>query len=110
MKKAIAIFFLFTFFVFQYGKILDYIECRIAAAVQIKEDCGCEVRLMANTGDASNQSTPLQHHHKNYTEEFFDLEEINHPAVFKKLINHADNYQQGSMAVYQVSIFQPPRI
>jgi hypothetical protein len=111
MKKAASIFFLFTFFLFQYGKMLDYMECRIAAAIESKSDCGCDNKLADNTtGDPSPQ--PFHGHHlKNYTEEFFD-----HCSTNVSTIN-CSNHQytvallaEEELPGHPAGILQPPRI
>ncbi|XVJ66468.1 MAG: hypothetical protein HEQ40_10030 [Lacibacter sp.] len=85
-------------------------ECRIAAAVQLKPDCGCDEKLMASTEDAS-QSSPLhQHHLKNYTEEFFHTVTIAAAPVqpAADLLYAPAPEQRVIKRAY--SVFQPPRI
>jgi hypothetical protein len=109
MKKAISIFFLFIFFLFQYGKILDYMECRIVAAIAPQEDCGCDTKL--TTGTSTNEPiVPLhQHHLKNYTEEFFEYPMLIQASILSierayKVVP-SEKLPSGSCN----SIFQPPR-
>ena len=111
MKKLISIFFLFTFFLFQYGKILDYWECRIAAAIESKSDCGCDNNL--NSASSSEQSSqPLhQHHLKNYTEEFFYHSGIISAKIFRNNQQYTIAlYAEDELSGYLTGILQPPRI
>lgn len=72
MKSILSIFFLFTFLLFQYGKLIAYMECRIVSALQSTPDCGCETKLQPSTNEGQ-ATTPLhQHTTKNYTEEVFE--------------------------------------
>ena len=72
MKPLLSIFFLFTFLLFQYGKLIAYMECRIVAAIQSTPDCECETKLQPSTNEGQ-ATTPLhQHTTKNYTEEAFE--------------------------------------
>jgi hypothetical protein len=111
MKKAISIFFLLLFFLFQYGKMLDYMECRIAAAIEAKEDCGCDTKLTDSpTGNSAPQPFH-QHQLKNYTEEFFD-----HCFVIPS-INAAGNrpctnvwHPASELSGYSIGVLQPPQI
>jgi hypothetical protein len=111
MKKPVSIFLLFLFFLFQYGKMLDYMECRIAAAIEAKEDCGCDNKLTGNTTDDSVPAPFHQHQLKNYTEEFFD-----HSFTVTAIIM-VSNQQQSIMLHaaaelpgYTNGILQPPQI
>jgi hypothetical protein len=85
-------------------------ECRIAAAIESKSDCGCEMKLMAAT---DNEASPPYHQHglKNYTEEFFDPENNSNSALAifsrKKYNNH---FVQSSPVGFTKIIFQPPRV
>jgi hypothetical protein len=72
MKQLLSIFFLGIFFLFQYGKMIDYVECRIAAAIESAQDCGCDAKLQATASDDESPTPYHQHHLKNYTEEFFN--------------------------------------
>lgn len=86
-------------------------ECRIAAAIESKTDCGCDNKLSSS---ASNDESPQplhQHHLKNYTEEFFD-----HSCVITQAII-CNNQQyttvllaQDELPGYLTGILQPPRI
>jgi hypothetical protein len=109
VKKAGSIFLLVLFFVFQYGRILDYMECRIAAAIETKTDCGCETRLIAATDNET--SAPLHEHSlKNYTEEFFDHENSSTTALNISVTKQYNNrFVQSSPVGFSKSIFQPPR-
>lgn len=111
MKKLISIFFLFSFFLFQYGKILDYMECRITAALASKADCGCDTKLAAvqNNNDAA---APLhQHQLKNYTEEFFE-DQLTTKFIlpFSEELNYKIQPAGPLPAGYYNAIFQPPRV
>jgi hypothetical protein len=110
VKKAGSLFLLLLFFIFQYGKMLDYMECRIRAAIETKSDCGCDLKLTAAT-DNNPVSAPFhQHHLKNYTEEFFDYHFLLLPTMpfcNTKEYNTAFN-QPIPEGRYNV-VFQPPR-
>jgi hypothetical protein len=110
VKKGISIFFLLLFFVFQYGKMLDYMECRIQAAIEAKPDCGCETKLTAFAENDPFSAPSHQHHLKSYTEEFFDqhfslLPSL--PEIISKQYNIAaiQSVPEG----FNKSIFQPPK-
>jgi hypothetical protein len=81
MKQSLSIFFLSIFFLFQYGKMIDYMECRIAAAIESRQDCGCDAKLQATATDEQSSTPFHQHHLKNYTEEFFNYTERNDETV-----------------------------
>ena len=90
--------------------MIDYMECRIAAAIESAQDCGCDAKLqVAATDDES--STPFhQHHLKNYTEEFFNHTVKEEEAVvisFNKLYNNITAPQQ--LSGYLHELLQPPR-
>jgi hypothetical protein len=110
MKQLLSIFFLSIFFLFQYGKMIDYMECRIAAAIESTKDCGCDAKLQATATD-NEPSTPYhQHHLKNYTEEFFNYTAKEDEAVivsFNALYNSIVAPQQ--LSGYLHELLQPPR-
>ncbi len=110
MKQCLSILFLSLFFLSQYGKMLAYMECRIAAAIESKKDCGCENTLQTTNTD-QNTSQPLhQHHLKNYTEEFFD-----HKWLAEEEITSINDlpftilFRQNQLPGYLQDILQPPR-
>ena len=110
MKKLISIFFLFSFFLFQYGKMLDYIECRIAAAIKSKSDCGCDSRLSATSQENKNPQPLHQHHLKNYTEEFFDHQYTSFPQLLATCVTTTAVLPAEKLpAGFAKGIFQPPR-
>jgi hypothetical protein len=110
MKQLLSIFFLSIFFLFQYGKMIDYMECRIAAAIESTQDCGCDAKLQAAVTD-DESSTPFhQHHLKNYTEEFFNhtvKEEEAAVISSNTLYNSITAPQQLSGYIHE--LLQPPR-
>lgn len=86
-------------------------ECRIAAAIAEKTDCGCNTKLIPDQKN-NKESSPLhQHHLKNYTEEFFDHH-------FTTLTELASLYFPTNSVFtsckpptgYKKGIFQPPRM
>jgi hypothetical protein len=109
VRKAASIFLLLLFFVFQYGRILDYMECRIVAAIEATPDCGCDTKLVAATDN--NAPAPLhQHSLKNYTEEFFD--DKHHSLAALPVINskqYHNHFIQSAPTGYSSPVFQPPR-
>jgi hypothetical protein len=110
MKQLLSIFFLSIFFLFQYGKMIDYMECRIAAAIESTKDCGCDTKLQVATTD-DESSTPFhQHHLKNYTEEFFNYitkEDETVTALANALYNSITAPQQ--LSGYLHELLEPPR-
>lgn len=84
-------------------------ECRIAAAIESTEDCGCDTKLQATATD-DESSTPFhQHHLKNYTEEFFNYTVREEQAVVfssNTLYNSITASQQ--LSGYLHEILQPP--
>jgi hypothetical protein len=72
MKHLLSIFFLFIFLLFQYGKLIAYMECRIVSVIQSTSDCGCETKLQPSAGNEQTNLPFHQHHIKNYTEELFE--------------------------------------
>jgi hypothetical protein len=110
MKQLLSIFFLSIFFLFQYGKKIDYVECRIAAAIESTKDCGCDAKLQATATD-DESSTPFhQHHLKNYTEEFFNYTVKEDETVVvssNALYNSITAPQQ--LSGYLHELLQPPR-
>ncbi|MBX9782346.1 MAG: hypothetical protein K2X48_03535 [Chitinophagaceae bacterium] len=111
MKKLISIFFLLSFFLFRYGKMLDYMECRIAAAIESKTDCGCDSKLSATSQESKNPQPLHQHHLKNYTEEFFDHQHTSVPRLPAACVTTAAVLPAEKLpAGFARGIFQPPRI
>jgi hypothetical protein len=110
VKKGISIFFLLLFFVFQYGKMLDYMECRIQAAIEATPDCGCETKLTGFTENDPFSAPYHQHQLKNYTEEFFDQHFSLLPALPEVV---SKQYQLAAIQPVpegcNKSIFQPPK-
>lgn len=106
----LSIFFLSIFFLFQYGKMIDYMECRIAAAIESTQDCGCDAKLQVATTD-DESSTPFhQHHLKNYTEEFFNHTVKEEEAVaFSPNITYNSITASQQLSGYFHELLQPPR-
>ena len=90
--------------------MIDYVECRIAAAIESTKDCGCDAKLQATATD-DESSTPFhQHHLKNYTEEFFNYitkEDETATASSNTLYNSITAPQQ--LSGYLHELLQPPR-
>ncbi|RXK59251.1 hypothetical protein ESA94_14005 [Lacibacter luteus] len=109
MKQLLSIFFLSIFFLFQYGKMIDYMECRIAAAVASVEDCGCDEKLISNS-TTEDASLPFhQHHLKNYTEEFFTEVHVAEPAAFSTTATAHNRISSPQLlAGFTNQLLQPP--
>jgi hypothetical protein len=110
MKQLLSIFFLSIFFLFQYGKMIDYMECHITAAIESTQDCGCDAKLqVAVTDDES--STPFhQHQLKNYTEEFFNYTIKEEEAVTTSLNSFYNSIAAPQqLSGYLHELLQPPR-
>ncbi len=90
---------------------MDYMECRLTAAVTNTEDCGCDTKLAKAVAKESSNAVPLhQHQLKNYTEEFFQLTNTAEPVA---TINYSNGYSTATdkpILDMAYSIFQPPRI
>jgi len=111
MKKSLSIFFLSIFFLFQYGKMLAYMECRVVAAIESKVDCGCDDKLTTDSNQQPSSSPLHQHHLKNYTEEFFDHHWMAKDLTIKKNIPSTETaLQQDQLPGFLHGILQPPRI
>jgi hypothetical protein len=110
VNKLLSIFFLFIFFLFQYGKIIDYMECRVSAAIESKTDCGCDTKLAASSTDNTNDPPFHQHHLKNYTEEFFHHITFTATTVETTVAKQFAAVNEGSVSNRSFSVFQPPRI
>jgi hypothetical protein len=109
MKKFISIFFLFSFFLFQYGKMLDYMECRIVAAIESKTDCGCDSKLSAASQENKNPQPLHQHQLKNYTEEFFNHSEYDKTDLFQPIsVTPVSIYFNHYSFAFTGFVFQPP--
>jgi predicted neuraminidase len=110
MKQSLSIFFLSIFFLFQYGKMIDYMECRIAAAIESRQDCGCDAKLQATATDEQSSTPFHQHHLKNYTEEFFNYTEKENDIV---LVSSNSSYNSitvpQQLSAHLHELLQPPR-
>lgn len=110
VKKIYSIFFLSVFFLFQYGKMIDYMECRITAVIESTKDCGCDTKLQPTAND-QNPALPFhQHHLKNYTEEFFYHTSLQTPAIatnYNPVYTNITAPQQ--LSGYLQKVLQPPR-
>lgn len=85
-------------------------ECRIAAAIQLKPDCGCDDKLETAAADAAQSAPVHQHHLKNYTEEFFHTVNVT-AAPVRAVVNfvYAPVAEQ-PVRMRANDVFQPPRI
>jgi hypothetical protein len=90
--------------------MIDYMECRITAAIESKTDCGCDTKLAASTADDTNNPPLHQHHLKNYTEEFFHYISFAASTVETAIIKQFAAVNEGSISHRAFSVFQPPRI
>ena len=85
-------------------------ECRIAAAIQSTEDCGCDVKLQANTTDSDSSIPFHQHHLKNYTEEFFNYTAKEEEAIIVSSYNAYNSIAAPQqLCGYFHELLQPPR-
>lgn len=105
MRKLLALLCLVTFAFLQYGKVISYWHCRLAAPI----DCDCAKQL-TDHADSDHQHTPLLIA-KEKSEEVFVYHDVVLP-VFKTLATvevAASRYLPMLPADHSVSIFQPPR-
>jgi hypothetical protein len=110
MKQLLSIFFLSIFFLFQYGKMIDYVECRIAAAIESTKDCGCDSKLQSTASDTEAPTPFHQHHLKNYTEEFFNytVKEYETVVISSNVLYNSITAPQ-QLSGYLHELLQPPR-
>ena len=90
--------------------MIDYMECRIAAAIESTKDCGCDAKLQATASDDEPATPYHQHHLKNYTEEFFNYNTKEEEAVSvssNKTYSSITAPQQ--LSGYPNKLLQPPR-
>jgi hypothetical protein len=90
--------------------MIDYMECRITAAIESKTDCGCDTKLTASTTDDTNTPPFHQHHLKNYTEEFFHHISFSASTVETIITKQFAAVNEGSICNRAFAVFQPPRI
>ena len=105
MRKLLALTCLFTFICLQYGKVISYWHCRVAAPV----NCDCAKQLTDHS-DSEHQHTPLLIA-KEKSEEVFVYHDVVLPA-FTALASAkvaTSRYLPMLPADHSVSIFQPPR-
>lgn len=85
-------------------------ECRIAAAIQSTEDCGCDVKLQAAASDSESSTPYHQHHLKNYTEEFFNCTTKEDEAtVVSSHLSYSSIAAPQQLSGYLHKLVQPPR-
>lgn len=90
--------------------MIDYMECRIAAAVSSVEDCGCDVKLQATANDDEPAVPFHQHHLKNYTEEFFNHTVKEDVVIFISSHTAYNNIiAPQQLSGYLHKLLQPPR-
>lgn len=90
--------------------MIDYMECRITAAIESTKDCGCDAKLQSTASDDEPVIPYHQHHLKNYTEEFFNYTVKEEEAVVSSsnsLYNRITAPQQ--LSGYLHELLQPPR-
>lgn len=90
--------------------MIDYVECRIAAAIESTKDCGCDTKLQVAATDGESSTPFHQHHLKNYTEEFFNYitnEDETATASSNALYKSITAPQQ--LSGYLHELLQPPR-
>jgi hypothetical protein len=90
--------------------MIDYMECRINAAIESKTDCGCDTKLMASAADDTNNPPLHQHHLKNYIEEFFHHTTFSATTVETTIAKQFATVKEGVVSDRAFSVFQPPRI
>lgn len=105
MRKLLAFTCLIIFTLLQYGKVISYWHCRVAAPV----DCDCAKQLLQQP-DKDHTHTPLLIA-KEKTEEVYLYHEvaIPHFAAPATVGVPASHYLAMMPAGYTASIFQPPR-
>lgn len=90
--------------------MIDYMECRITAAIQSKADCGCDTKLTAAAADATNNPPLHQHHLKNYTQEFFNHHTFAATTLETTIAKQFAAVNEGAVSHKSFAVFQPPRI
>lgn len=105
MRKLIAFTCLIIFTLLQYGKVISYWHCRVAAPA----DCDCAKQL-TQYPDKEHTHTPLLIA-KEKTEEVYLYHEAAIPffGAPASIDVPAGDYQAMIPAGYTASIFQPPR-
>ena len=111
MKQLISLLFLSIFFLFQYGKMVAYMECRIAAAIESKVNCSCEEKLSTAYNQLPASQPTHEHHLKNYTEEFFD-HDLKTITDTENIISRSfiSPCKQDQLPGHLHGLLQPPRI
>ncbi len=86
-------------------------ECRIAAAIESKTDCGCDEKLSTAANELPTSQPAHEHHLRNYTEEFFDHEWMT-AADSEIMISRSfmSPCRQDQLPGYLQGLLQPPRI
>ena len=86
-------------------------ECRVAAAIESKIDCGCDDKLITDSNQQPSSNPLHQHQLKNYTEEFFDHHWTAKDITTRKNTSFTETVlQQDQLPGYLHGILQPPRI
>lgn len=105
MRKLITIICLITVVALQYGKVVSYWHCRLAAPV----NCDCEKKLIDHTD--KDHPTPVAIA-KEKAEEVFLVHETtisNTATIISGSISQQSLYQSLIPADYTASVFQPPK-
>lgn len=105
MRKSITIICLIAFVALQYGKVVSYWHCRLAATV----NCDCEKKLVVHTDKEHHAPVMIA---KEKAEEVFLAHEAlitNQPAIIATVNSKQSLYQSLIPADHTASIFQPPR-
>jgi hypothetical protein len=95
---------------FQYGKILTYINCRIESIINNSAQCDCEKQIK-NSSD-NNQSAPIQKTviKEKTTEELFTI--VTGKDFYNKSVQEIILYKPATTLLltgFNKTIFQPPR-
>ena len=106
MRKLIAIICLTAFIALQYGKLVSYWHCRLAAATV---HCDCEKKLVGHTD--KDHPTPVMIAKEKAEEAFLAHEtSLTQPIVIILSYNNQTLYQSLIPADHTCSIFQPPKV
>lgn len=105
MRKLIAIICLISFVALQYGKVVSYWHCRLAAPV----NCGCDKKLVDHTD--KDHPTPVTIAKEKAEEVFLSHEAmLSNPPVIITTNSKQSLYRSLIPADHTAAIFQPPRV
>ena len=108
MRKAIAILCLAIFFTLQYGKLVNYWQCKISAVIAVVQ-CDCE-KLMTdahNAGVGHAEATIVNEK----TEEIYLVHELKYDCspANANMTHRYPSYTSTLPEINSAPIFQPPR-